>query len=38
MADSTGHEWELSRENIRPLRSGRRVISINNVFSGKFRF
>ncbi|EFO22871.2 hypothetical protein LOAG_05615 [Loa loa] len=34
MADATEHEWELSRENIRPLRSGRKVKSINNVFGG----
>ncbi|VDK80414.1 unnamed protein product [Litomosoides sigmodontis] len=34
MADAAEHEWELSRENIRPLRSGRRVKSLNSVFGG----
>ncbi|VDM25062.1 unnamed protein product [Toxocara canis] len=28
------HEWELNRENIRPLRGGRNVHAINNVFGG----
>ncbi|VDN01844.1 unnamed protein product [Thelazia callipaeda] len=34
MDNKQDHEWELNRENIRPLRSGRRVQSINSVFSG----
>ncbi|KAM3717627.1 Mitotic checkpoint serine/threonine-protein kinase BUB1 beta [Dirofilaria immitis] len=34
MTDIADHEWELNRENIRPLRSGRKVKSINNVFGG----
>uniref|UniRef100_A0A915BT65 BUB1 N-terminal domain-containing protein n=1 Tax=Parascaris univalens TaxID=6257 RepID=A0A915BT65_PARUN len=28
------HEWELNRENIRPLRGGRSVHAINTVFGG----
>ncbi|VDK54450.1 unnamed protein product [Anisakis simplex] len=28
------HEWELNRENIRPLRGGRSVNAINNIFGG----
>ncbi|OZC12248.1 hypothetical protein X798_00769 [Onchocerca flexuosa] len=34
MTDTAEHEWELNRENIRPLRSGRKVKSINDVFAG----
>uniref|UniRef100_A0A158Q8N6 BUB1 N-terminal domain-containing protein n=1 Tax=Elaeophora elaphi TaxID=1147741 RepID=A0A158Q8N6_9BILA len=34
MNDVAEHEWELCRENIRPLRSGRRVKSLNSVFGG----
>ncbi|CAG9540756.1 unnamed protein product [Cercopithifilaria johnstoni] len=34
MTDAAQHEWELSRENIRPLRSGRRVKFLNSVFGG----
>ncbi|KAL3984570.1 hypothetical protein ACH3XW_35055 [Acanthocheilonema viteae] len=34
MTDAVEHEWELNRENIRPLRSGRRVKSLNRVLGG----
>ncbi|MFH4984091.1 hypothetical protein AB6A40_010800 [Gnathostoma spinigerum] len=35
MEDSaTSHEWELNRENIRPLRGGCNVESLNSVFGG----
>lgn len=34
MADESEHAWELNRENIRPLRTGRKVKSINAVFGG----
>uniref|UniRef100_A0A915PG64 BUB1 N-terminal domain-containing protein n=1 Tax=Setaria digitata TaxID=48799 RepID=A0A915PG64_9BILA len=34
MTGTMEHEWELNRENIRPLRSGRKVKSINSIFGG----
>lgn len=38
MAEASEHEWELNRENVRPLRSGRTVKSINSFFGGKHVF
>lgn len=34
MSVPSDYEWELSRENIRPLREGRSVRSLNSAFGG----